>query len=433
MLEIGYSRTVINPPDGTLLAGFAKRRPSAGVHDNLFARAAVVRAGETFVFVQLDVLSAREEFVGLLWGLLRSRFGLPRQNLFVNCIHTHSGPMDEPPAGEGVIGGMSLETGPVAREIAAKAAACVGEARNNLCPARLGRRSARLRGIGLNRNDPAAPLDDALEVLLFTRRDGEKVVFYNYACHPTVMGPQNLLVSADYPGRAAAVLEGGAGIGCALFLNGACGDVSTRFTRRESSFAEADRIGGLLGEEVLRLAAPPVPDGFVSDEAAPVRAAARGFDIRIRPLPAPPEAQAQAEAALRAVKEARAAGLAGGELRRVQSVYEGALCNLGVIKAVGEQKSFRLEVRACRLGDTLLAYIPGELFTSLSLRLKREFPGLLVVCYGNGYRGYIPDEAAYGQGGYETLSTLFAPGEGERLAEGVGGLLRELRQRQPVA
>lgn len=432
-MEIGYFQAVITPPDGTLLAGFAKRRPSAGVHDDLRVRAAVLRAGETFVFVQLDVLSATEEFVGLLCGMLQGRFALPRQNLFVSCIHTHSGPMDEPPAGAGIIGGMSLQTGPLAREIARRAAACVGEARDSLAPAAFCRRTAHLRGVGLNRNDPAAPIDDALEVLVFAREDGKKVVFYNYACHPTVMGPQNLLVSADYPGKAAAMLEGEDGIACALFLNGACGDVSTRFTRRESSFAEADRIGGLLGAEVLRLAAPPVPAPSVADSSAAeenpaVRAASRTFGIRIRPLPPLPQAKAEAETAFRAVQAAKAKGLAGGELRRVESVYEGALCNLGVIEVVAGQTEFSLEVRACRIGDALLAYVPGELFTSLSLRLKREFPGLLVVCYGNGYRGYIPDEAAYGAGGYETLSTLFAPGEGERLVEGIAGLLRELRR-----
>jgi len=36
-----------------------------------------------------------------------------------------------------------------------------------------------------------------------------------------------------------------------VFVNGACGNLSTRFTRRESSYEEADRIGRSIASRIV--------------------------------------------------------------------------------------------------------------------------------------------------------------------------------------
>lgn len=62
-------------------------------------------------------------------------------------------------------------------------------------------------------------------------------------------------------------------------------------------------------------------------------------------------------------------------------------------------RSFRAEVQALRLGDvaTLVA-LPGEAFVEIGLRLRQElapqYPGLCVICYANGYAGYLPSRRA---------------------------------------
>lgn len=86
-----------------------------------------------------------------------------------------------------------------------------------------------------------------------------------------------------------------------------------------------------------------------------------------------------------------------------------------------------IKTRLCllRAGDILIAGIPGELFSSLGNAIRTAFPEytVLVAGYCGDYIGYIPDEAAYQEGGYEALSTFLARGEGERIRdEAIRGL-----------
>ena len=84
-----------------------------------------------------------------------------------------------------------------------------------------------------------------------------------------------------------------------------------------------------------------------------------------------------------------------------------------------------MEAKVLKINNWFIVYIPGELFTSLGRRLKDKFTAnhILISCYSNGYSGYIPDTAAYNQGGYETLSTPLAAGEGEKLVDKIADII----------
>jgi neutral ceramidase len=57
-MRVGTSKTVITPPPGTALAGFAAREGGArGVHDDLYARALVLEDdGRRLALVLCDLL-----------------------------------------------------------------------------------------------------------------------------------------------------------------------------------------------------------------------------------------------------------------------------------------------------------------------------------------------------------------------------------------
>src|SRR5699024_9477450 len=82
---------------------------------------------------------------------------------------------------------------------------------------------------------------------------GEKNLLYSFPCHPTILHSDNYSISADFPGVTSSNLEEYSDINLALFLNGPCGDISTRFTRKDSTFNEVNRIGKLLSNEVFSL------------------------------------------------------------------------------------------------------------------------------------------------------------------------------------
>jgi hypothetical protein len=77
-------------------------------------------------------------------------------------------------------------------------------------------------------------------------------VLVNYACHPTVLGPDNTLVSPDYPGTTKRVVEAHVGAPC-LFLQGAHGDMGP-VEGFVGDAAVAERLGTRLGLEAAKIA-----------------------------------------------------------------------------------------------------------------------------------------------------------------------------------
>lgn len=416
--RIGYSKQIINPPLGTLLAGYDYERHAEGIHDNLYARAIVIEKGELFVIVELDLLGVDRFFVDFLCSSLTEKYAVKKDNILVSCIHTHSGP-------KGISIPSSFDNNLI-DYIIRQVAFAVGEALENMDCFTLSYRNSRLQGVGLNRNSPSAAIDNELKVILFTREDNKKIVLYNYACHPTVMNRLNMQISADYPGEASALLESRENIVCAAFYNGECGDVSTRFTRLESSFSEVRRIGNILGGEVLKLISQRGIEGHIQN----IRVKSIQVDLKVKKLMKIKEAEEALEKAKAKKEEAEAKGLGGGELRVYQSVFEGAVQNLKLIESIGSLDNIEIEVKVLQIDQRYIVYIPGELFTNLGLMLKNKCKesNILISCYSNGYSGYMPDIEAYNQAGYETLSSKFAPGEGEKLVNRIVCLIESMKE-----
>jgi hypothetical protein len=91
--EAGFARTLITPPVGTSLAGFFHDRVSKRVRDDLFARAAVVRAGQTRVaLVALDLICVDSDFVDKAKSLIAQETGIPSDHVLISASHTHTGP-----------------------------------------------------------------------------------------------------------------------------------------------------------------------------------------------------------------------------------------------------------------------------------------------------------------------------------------------------
>jgi hypothetical protein len=96
------------------------------------------------------------------------------------------------------------------------------------------------------------------------------------------------------------------------------------------------------------------------------------------------------------------------------------------------------EVQAVRVGPLAVVGLPGEIFSSLGRRIKREAPSAapwtIVAGWTNDNVGYVPDREAYPLGGYEVDSASryygypagWAPEAGEALVAAAGRLLRQV-------
>lgn len=430
-----YAATVVvdvTPPPGHPLGGYLSRHDalSTGTHDPLTAtlvHLADDTGGTGILWIALDALGLDGTAVARIRAGVASAAGVPADAVLVCASHTHSGPdawvprrqsFTTRPPDERLVDGLVDRLVGAATELGG---------RRRPATASLGVTGA--VGVGTNRNDPSGPHDDTAGVLALRAEDGATVaVLVDYACHPTVLSHDNLSYSSDFPGAArasaaaaVATLEGTEPPAVA-FLQGAAGDASPRFTRRGQSFAEAARLGGLLGAATVRgaLAGERTPDGIPTVVRDTV-------ELPVRSLPTPAELRAQVEhteAAWRALADRPAAP----ETRIARSRYEGAML-LARLHDEGLPPTMRLPIAVAAFGDVAWAHVPVELFASFGLAIAAasSFPHTRVVGYTDGYFGYVADAAAHEVQTYEASSSFFDAAAGTALVDAVVTLLRRAR------
>ena len=94
MFYAGFSRTVINPPEGIDLEGYYIQRLSEGVLDDLEINALALSDGrERTVLLSLDLCLIKQRYCDILRKRASDAVGLPFDRLFVSCTHTHTSPV----------------------------------------------------------------------------------------------------------------------------------------------------------------------------------------------------------------------------------------------------------------------------------------------------------------------------------------------------
>jgi hypothetical protein len=196
-----------------------------------------------------------------------------------------------------------------------------------------------------------------------------------------------------------------------LYVNGAAGDVSTRFTRRSQDVAEVERVGaGLAAAAVSALAEVRFIDG-------PIRYGRQTVTLPPRQLVEPEN-----------VVPFISSHMSAAEKRKQATRLQGATLLSKLVETGSDAISSSLELEAWALGDLTLVSVPGELFASLGNRIVSSSPtSTLVLGHANGYVGYLVDEAAFVAETYEALASPFALGAGEIVAESGHDLVNRVR------
>jgi neutral ceramidase len=447
VLRSGWCSVDITPPVGTPLAGFAARAGvSVGIHDALRARVLVLEqeAGESVALVTADLLEVPTPMARAIRERIAATIGSGIDHVMVSTSHTHSGP-----ALEGGMGSLGLASEHYQANLADQVAGAASAAWNRREPVRLCAGAGRIEGIGRNRrHDDGLPVDPTVGVLRVLPAAGPGCLFARYTCHAVVLGPDNLLISADYPGYAQRFVERSLGPGLdAMFANGAAGDVNTGHSADLSAlgyhipgrtFERAERLGTMLGAEVVRAAQE------LQVEADPaIGATSREVSLPTKELPSLREAEAdlsrttQALAALRR-ELGEAAWQADPPLPRLVKARVKELYARLLLKRVEEReqggaategrREAAVEVQGIRLGGTVLIGVPFELFVEvgLSVQARSPRPRTWVVGYANGSLGYMPSRQAYAEGGYEVVSARFAAQAVAALEEAMVGVASAL-------
>ena len=368
----GVSRIDITPPAGHEMGGYAARQgKAAGTHDPLYATVLVIESGDhSLALVTSDLRSFVSTRVG---EVARQKFGI--QNTIIALSHTHSGP-------------LTWESrSPWYAEAEDKMVQAIGKAKAAMFPATL-EMSTSYVYLGFNRRKveggrvtmwwrnaeklPSHPLDPAVNVLAVKDANGRRrVILVNYACHPSVLGPDNLQYSADYPGAMKRYIESQVPGAIALFVQGGAGDINPYRDKEPvagQGFQAVDEMGQELGKAALSGLSKSRP------VSGPLRTATEITEVKNRWKP----------------MEKIPIGWTAG-------AFGNSLC---------------------------FAAIPGEPFVEhqITFREKAECTDAMLFGYsssvGNVWAGYIPTILASVEGGYGAdYNTTVEVGTGELLID----------------
>lgn len=428
-MKLGCAEIDITPNIPILLGGYGARdKPGLGIAQPLKARSFFFDCGDRQLgLITAEIVLLSKEQADRVREEASRITGIPAGKIIVACSHTHSGPATRNPAS---LSGNKIEgfEGPDRDYLDFLVKSLAGSllmAKEDLEEVRMGTASAEVENVGKNRRNPDLPVDNQLTVLAFAGEDGSlKAVLFNYACHPTVLGPDNLLVSPDFPGAAVEVVKKIYPGAKAAFINGAAGDISTRFTRREQSFAEVKRLGTILGGQVVSLVAQM---DFVEVSNQQVDGCSLKIDVDFKEFPPIEELENEIQRSKEELACLEKEGAEHARIRIAQTALQGAQIQKLISERLEELEK-KAEINIWRLGPVGLVSIPGELFSALGQKIKDNSPvgDTLVIGYANGHLGYIPDRVSYQQEGYEVLSTPLAPGFGEKIVEAVSGGWKQL-------
>lgn len=409
-IEAGAAKHEITPPVGYRLSGYSGRtQGSIGVHDSLYAKALVLKAGEVTVgIISCDIISIPGKSVEEARRLIEKDTNVAGSNVMMHGTHTHTGPNSED---------MGEEWRVI---LGRKIAGTFLEAWRGLRPAKIGLATGECF-IGVNRRNPSSPVgphylyswpDGPFEPLVNILRldnikGGTICTVVNYGCHGVTLGPHELMISRDFSGYAVDLIERARPGSICMFLNAPCGNVNPRWSweipqpkdvvprfnwaglkprwgelSAEDRFREAERLGNILGGESLKTLERIIDFRDVVE-----------IDAKTKKIILPTK----------------------------KDLPEWYRKHLEVGEMGITEREFELQV--LKIGEVAVLGLPGEVFLELGMEIRRKSPferPLIAELCNQESEGYILTPQACDEGGYEpTASILRADAGGKLVTESV--------------
>lgn len=406
-MKISSSKKRITPEGrfrDCFLCGHAIRtEKSKGVMDELFTEAMVLEQGNvTLIFVSFDLIGMDRTRNLRIRKELSEKYNVPVENINIGYVHTHSAPeYSDFPLFGGEVKSVPGYMDYVEEQIKATVDDCFREEKKEVkayC------RKISAAGFYSNRNGLDKVGDTDITTVTFETEDGTVAGgFLNFSCHSTVLGPQNLYVSADLAGYLNRELQARWGV-APITMIGAAGDMSTRQLRKGNDYAELKRVGDGIMQRY--------DDSCQHDEID------LGEEISVRMVSYLKEyvlSREKKEEQIRMIEEKLANAKNFDEKKVYTSALAGAKGSLDHTSG-----SVQCDSVLYKMGGLFICSIPAELFSCFGLEIKKamhaECP--IVWGYSNYSVGYLADMAEYGSS-FETAASEIPAGTTEEIVSGI--------------
>lgn len=336
-----YKKIDITPNQPTLMSGYLGKRMSTNTKDKLYAR--ILRV-DNHIFISCDL-------IGVDYAItqeLRNKFPNLTIDIFAN--HTHAGPVGTIHTDKNLLF-MNDVFQNYSEAYSLSIIETLTQAINTMQPQETtaGYVKDIITQVSGNRHDLKLPFDNEVTIITLVT-SMQKIAIIRLALHPTYLKEDNTLYSNDILGPIEKDLsEQFDGI---LFIQGALGDVSTRYTRQDYSMEE---LASKLSKELLTIS---------NKEIIPITNFSRKTIVK-----------------------------STVDRFKKDLTFESTLFNINDLSFLG---------------------LPFEVCSPLNTILKNQHnTTILSLC--NGYLAYLSPSHYYTQNEYESEMTLFDKGEAENL------------------
>ena len=418
------SEVEIETKTGSILSGHvARNSPSTHILDALHLRLVLLQSPhEKLVLISIDVLELSKEWIDSIKPYIASILNIEESHIFISATHTHTAlsviPLGALDQDEDFLQQLKEDILDECYEITSSKEEVVMEVASLQHTVGINRRVYdKESNRSIMRPNEDGSRDDEISIVALRNNDGFiKSVWINMAVHPTTLGVSMAVISADYPGRIARVIQEEFGKEVVVIpFTGACGDVRPRILTpdkrnfREGTEKDIEEIGIHIGSEIVHTLKEhtqivPTPQNGVS-----IHLKTCMLPLKMADIPTKEELISLIESNKQRLEHALAiqehlddfTKKHDNPLFDVQMELSWAtrLLELEVIPEAVEG-----EFSVISFNDAVYIFnIPGELFSSVGKKLKQlvkeKFP---IICgYSGGSLGYLPSETSFKEGGYE--------------------------------
>lgn len=477
-LSAGTGRRCINPPPNIAHGGWGaqKHEQAEGIDMDLWVTALALSDGKTSaIILDIDIQILTNERADQIRTAVSKATGLPMENIRASATHTHSGPV---PYKSWIERGFEMVE-PWFENVARWSAEAALEALENLQPVEVragrgkcfinaNRRAVTEKGerfLGIN---PDGVCDHEVLVVRFDLLNGGTGVspvssrgqdarvttaslatLVNFACHATIMGPPNRLITPDFPGAMKRVVEEAIGGKC-FFLQGAAGDQGPvqGFIAETTIYRQ---LGAVLGHEVakvsLSLKSIPaknnfrevIPSGaplgmydaeFPAMKSTPLRVLEKEISVPLRE--GLPDKKTATEKLEHWKKKLQTAREEKNEVAITEAIYMArrADIQLRMTDDFGGKTSAGVRTHFITFGDLAFIGCNVEPFAETGIAIKKQSPFRMTFFsgYTNGRMAYMATADEWTKGGYEVENSPFGQNAAEVLQEAILKTLDELRR-----
>ncbi len=394
-MKAGFGRCVITPQKPMLMAGFDRRtEPSDGILDELYVSVLLLKdnADMPFAFCSFDLLGVDSQLCQLVRTAVNNKIGLCEECIWISATHTHSAPSH-------IYWGRDSYDPTYVSHIVSCAAEAAEAAMIDLQPCEAQIAYPYVVGVASLRNQGRSGASYPMPLYVTKLiRQNDSLSFCLFSCHPTVLDEKNRRYCKDIPGAAAMRLPEEQHC---LFFNGACADLSTRFTRTASNYEELLRIGGIMGDAIAMASYEAAPDfgvriGTSQEDIFLSRGASLDGAERLSLL-----------TALREIHEA----CDDPQMRRE---YDSRIAVLER-DSVAAEKDRKIRIAALDFGPFMLASLPFEVDSKDGCELECLLTAeaqkpVYLLCYTGGYDGYLPSGKPLSvNSSYEDFASRYLP------------------------